>query len=185
MKCSDCVVFIARKLDGMLTPAEAEQLDAHLSRCDRCRAEMMLQEKVLNVLKQDLPGRLPPGFTRRVTRQAARLAGEERRRRFRLSDLLPAVPALAAALLLVFFWRDVAGIMAPAMEALADATGGPLAAFGKGVAEAMAASSSVSDTSLPGSGFMSRIFANAYVSAGIAGIAVVWAFSRAYTFVRH
>ena len=184
MKCSDCVELIARKLDGMLTGSEAEKLDAHLSRCDRCRGELALQKKLLHALKQDLPGRLPADFTRRVTGRAIRLEGKERRRRFRLADLLPAVPALAGALLLVFFWRDLAGVIAPAMEGLANATEGPLAAFGKGVAEALAASSSVSDAALPGSGVMSRIFSNTYAGVAIAGAAVVWAFSKAYAFVR-
>ena len=184
MKCSDCVVLIARKLDGTLTGSEAEQLDAHLSRCDRCRAELVLQKKLLHALKQELPQSLPAGFTHRVTARAIRLEGKERRRRFRLADLLPAVPALAGAVLLVFFWRDLAGIIAPAMEGLANVTEGPLAAFGKGIAEALAASSSVRDAALPGSGVMSRIFSNTYVGAAIAGAAVVWAFSRAYAFVR-
>jgi anti-sigma factor RsiW len=184
MKCSDCVVLIARKLDGTLTPTEARQLDAHLARCGRCCAEMLLQKRILHALKQELPGDLPDDFTRRVTGRAARLAGGERRRWFRLSSLLPAVPALAAALLLVFFWRDLAIILAPAMEAFANATGGPLADLSESVAETLAASSSVTDTGLPGSEAMSRVFANLYVSAGIAGAAVVWAFSRAYRFVR-
>ena len=59
-----------------------------------------------------------------------------------------------------------------------------MAAFGNRIAEALAASSRVSDASLPGSGTMSRVFANLYVSIGIAGAAVVWAFSKAYAFVR-
>lgn len=184
MKCSDCVVLIARKLDRALTRSQTEQLDAHLSQCGRCRAELAFQKKLLHTLKQEIPGSLPGDFTRRVTGRAARLAGEERRRRFRLADLLRAVPVAAGALLLVVFWRDLAGIIAPAMEGLADLTGAPLAAFGNRVAEALAASSAVSDMSLPGSGVMSRVFANAYVGVTIACAAVVWAFSKAYTFVR-
>jgi anti-sigma factor RsiW len=176
--------LISLKLDGTLTWDQSGQLDAHLSRCDRCRAELALQKKLLHALKQELPRSLPADFTRRVTGQAARLEGKDRRRRFRLRDLLPAVPAAAAALVLVFFWREVGGVIAPAMEAIADATGGPLAAFGNRISETLAASPAASEARLPVSEVMSRVFSNMYVGATIAGAAVVWAFSKAYTFVR-
>ncbi len=184
MKCSDYVVLIAGKLDGTLTDHEKEQLETHLSQCARCRAELVLQKKLVHALKLDTPGTVSADFTRRVTGQAARLAGEERRRRFRLTGLLPAIPVAACVVLLVVFGRDLAGIMAPAMEVVADATGGPLAAFGDRIAEALGGLSAVSDATLPGSGVLSRIFANTYVGITIAGAAVVWAFSKAYTFVR-
>lgn len=184
MKCSDCVVLIARKLDGSLTEGETEQLETHLSECSRCRAELVLQKKLIHSLKQEIPGRLPGDFTRRVTEQAADLARGESRRRFRLADLLPAIPVAACVVLLVVFGRDIAGIMAPAMEALADTIGGPASAFGERVAEALAESSAVSEASLPGSEVLSRVFANTYVGITMACAAVGWAFSKAYAFVR-
>jgi len=182
--CSECVAFISRKLEGTLTRPETRELNAHLSRCGRCRAELVLQQKMLHALKQELPGRLPADFSRRVTGQVARLEGKGRRRWFRLADLLPAVPAAAGAVLLVFFWRDMAGFIAPAMEGLADITGAPLSSLGNWLAEALKATASGSQASLPGSGLVARVFASVYVSAGVAGIAVIWAFSRAYRFVR-
>jgi anti-sigma factor RsiW len=184
MKCSDFVVLIARKLDGTLPERETGQLEAHLSACSRCRAELVLQKKLIHSLKKEIPGRLSGDFTRRVTERAAELAGEERRRRFRLADLLTAIPIAAVATLLIVFGKDLAVIMAPAMEVLADTTGGPLAALGNRVADALAASSAFSDTTLPVSGVLARVFANMYVGITIACAAVVWAFSKAYTFVR-
>ena len=185
MRCSDCVILIAGKLDGTLTDHEKEQLETHLSQCARCRAELVLQKKLVHALKLDTPGTVSSDFTRRVTGQAARLSGEERRRRFRLADLLPVIPVAVGAALLVIFGKDLAAIVAPAMEVVADATGGPLAAFGNRFAEALAGLSAVSDGSLPGSGVLSRVFANMYVGVTIAGATVVWAFSKAYTFVRN
>ncbi len=184
MKCSDYVVLIARRLDGCLTEQEARDLAAHLATCGRCRAELALQKKVIHSLKQELPGRLSDDFTRRVTGRAAELAGKERRSRFRLEHLLPAIPVAVGAVLLVVFSRDLAGIIAPAMQALADAIGGPAAAFGNRVAEAVAGSSAVSARSLPTSEVLARVFDNMYVSVSIACASVVWACSKAYSFVR-
>jgi hypothetical protein len=97
---------------------------------------------------------------------------------------LPAIPAVAAAILLVVFGKDLGALVAPGVEAVADVTGGPLAAFGDRVAQTLAGIPTVSDGSLPDSGILSRIFANLYVGISIACAAVVWAFSKAYTFVR-
>jgi anti-sigma factor RsiW len=183
MKCSDCVELIARKLDGLLTVQETQELEAHLSGCARCRAELALQKKLVGALKRQMPGSLPGDFTRQVTARAAALAAKEGRRRFRVSDLLPALPIAAAALLLVIFRGQVAGFLTPAMESVADVIGGPLSELGNRAAEALAGSPAVTDTYLPGSELLPRIFANLYVGVAIACTALVWAFSKAYGFV--
>jgi anti-sigma factor RsiW len=184
MKCSDYAVLISRRLDGTLADHEAKNLDAHLAQCNRCRAEVVLQKKLIHALKRELPGTLSEDFTRQVTERATRLSDENRRRRFRLADLRLAIPLAAAVAFLVVFGRDLASLTVPAMEALADATAGPLAAFGDRVAEAWPASWKVSDAGLPGSGFLAGIFANVYVGSAIACAVVVWAFSKAYSFVK-
>jgi anti-sigma factor RsiW len=185
MKCSDSVILIARKLDGMLTDSDAKTLEAHLARCARCRRELMLQQKLVQTLKQDLPGMVSADFTRRVTDRARRLDGETRRLRIRLGDLLPALPAVAGCLLLVLFWKDLADIVAPAMEVVADATGGPLAALGDGLAKVLDRLAPAPHVSLPGRAVISQLLANIYVGAAIACAATVWAFTRAYAFIRH
>lgn len=183
MKCSDYVVWIAHRLDGSLTEREAEELEAHLVGCSRCRAEMALQKKLVHSLKQEIPVRLPGDFTRRVSQRAARLARQESRR-FRLADLVRAVPVAAGLALLVIFSRDLAGIIAPAMESIAGAIGGPLAVFGESIAGPLSQSSAASGQGLPYAETLSRILANTYVGVTIACAAVAWAFSRAYAFVR-
>jgi hypothetical protein len=42
----------------------------------------------------------------------------------------------------------------------------------------------VPDGDLPGAGVLARIFANIYVGAAMACAAAVWAFSKAFEFVR-
>jgi anti-sigma factor RsiW len=184
MKCSDCVELIARKLDGMLTPMETEQLNTHLAGCVRCRAELALQKKIIGTLKQEIPDGPRRDFTQRVTERAHSLAGRERRRRLHLDDFLPVIPVGATALLIVLFRSEIAGFLSPVMESLAELIGGPLAALGEGLAEALAASSTLTDTDLPGSGLLPRVFSNVYVGAAVSCAAVAWAFSRAYSFVR-
>jgi anti-sigma factor RsiW len=184
MECSDCVVLIARKLDGSLAERESRLLEAHLTECSRCRAELALQRKLVHSLKQEIPQTLPPDFTRQVSRRAGQLARAEGRRRFRLAVLIPAVPLAAAAALLVIFSRDIAGIMAPAMESLAGTIGTPLAAFGESVADLAAGMSVLPGRDIQYPEVLTRVLANSYVAAGIACTAVGWAFSKAYTFVR-
>jgi anti-sigma factor RsiW len=184
MRCSDCVALIARKLDGTLTGRETKRLETHLAECGRCRAELVLQKKLVHALKKEISDGVSGDFTRRVTERTADLAGARRRQWFNLRNLLPAIPAVAAAILLVVFGKDLGALVAPGVEAVADVTGGPLAAFGDRVAQTLAGIPTVSDGSLPDSGILSRIFANLYVGISIACAAVVWAFSKAYTFVR-
>ena len=70
MRCSDAVEWIADKLDGTLPGDRLRELDEHLARCPRCRAELRLQEQIHSALARPVPSVLPADFARLVTERA-------------------------------------------------------------------------------------------------------------------
>jgi anti-sigma factor RsiW len=185
MRCSDCVVWISRNLDGLLSEAEAEALKAHLAKCARCRAELALQKMLVRSLKQEMPAGLPAGFALRVTERALALTRAERRHRAWLAYVLPAIPLGAVAAFLFIFGREIPGLTAPAMASVAQVIGRPFAGFGDSTAQAIARGLAISEESADHLAPLRWILASPHLGMSLALGAVAWAFSRAYAFVRH
>jgi anti-sigma factor RsiW len=183
MKCSDYVIWISRKLDGSLGEDETARLEAHLTRCGRCRAEAAFQKKLIHTLKQEIPGSLARDFTWQVTRKAEQIARVETKRRFRLVDLVPAALAAAAALVLVIFNSEVGAGLAPVTESIARTIGAPVAAFTEPVSNLLARGSVLSETSVSCPAIVARLGANIYFGLALSLATAAWAFSRAYTFM--
>ncbi|MCY3710603.1 MAG: zf-HC2 domain-containing protein [Caldilineaceae bacterium] len=92
------LMLISLALDGMLDPAEKEQLDGHLEQCSGCRAQWLLWQAIDDRLRA-APVPVPaPGFSRSV---AQRLAQQERLRNLRIGVMLTAFTLLVWSLGLV------------------------------------------------------------------------------------
>jgi anti-sigma factor RsiW len=180
MRCSDSALWIARKLDGLLTEDEAAELQAHLRHCSRCRAELALQKKLIHSLKQESPGEVSPDFTRRVSRRAADLGRLERRRRFRVTGLLPAILPVAAAVVLILLSRDLMEVMTPAIDSLVITIAGPLAAVAEPLSNLLSNGAAGPSVDMPCPGWVSALIANVYFAVAVALAAVTWAFTKAY-----
>ncbi|NWG13397.1 MAG: zf-HC2 domain-containing protein [Acidobacteria bacterium] len=124
LDCATYISRIARKLDAALSESEARELETHLRGCGRCRAELLLQVKLVKGLTQEPPSGLSPQFTLHVSQQALKL------------DLYPARPwgwadfppawaatAVAAVLLLLgaALWPPLAAVFLQPVSWLAEA----------------------------------------------------------------
>ena len=125
MKCSDCIVSIGQRLDGSLPRDKFAELEEHLTVCRRCRAEYLLQKKIIGALKQDAPSGLSTHFTERVAARTLEIQ-KARKRAERLEPLVPGLVFAAAAIVLFIFRSEVAGVIGPGMDSMADVLGGPL-----------------------------------------------------------
>lgn len=95
---------------GALAPDDAEELEAHMSGCERCRDRLCWLGPAVDVLRASVPQRkAPPELRERIMREVradarmtAAAAPDARRRRLRLSvpRLRPALAATAAAVAL-------------------------------------------------------------------------------------
>jgi anti-sigma factor RsiW len=106
MDCSQCVDWTAPKLGGTLDERRMRELEEHLGECGRCRAELLLQEKIQAALSEDIPSGLSSDFTRRVCERTLAIA--PRAGVIRLwPALLPAAAATLAAALALFLGGEV------------------------------------------------------------------------------
>jgi len=183
MKCPDYIEWIARKVDGTLPFDRLEKLDAHLKRCELCRAELLLQKGIHESLKREMPSGLSTDFTRRVSKEALSLAGMDKKR-WRLPDLVPVFALAAASVLLIVFRSEVGQFLSPAMQTL----GGALAAGGAAVEESavnvLAKVPTVPEGPLS---YLERTFTPAVtiMTAGVVALGTVfWSLSRARAYLR-
>lgn len=76
MRCPDAQALLAAYVDHLLSPAEREQVDAHVSACDVCRAELASWTEALDGLEASVPESAPDlwsQFQERVRVEAAPL----------------------------------------------------------------------------------------------------------------
>lgn len=78
MQCSSWDELMSLRLDGLLSPAQEQQLQAHLADCQTCRGRLAVLSHLSSRLKAEPPAIPAPDFTARVT---ARLQQREARRR--------------------------------------------------------------------------------------------------------
>jgi len=106
MRCREAMDRIGRGLDGSLPPDHARELERHLSGCPRCRAERLLQARMLEALRTPPPERLPADFTERAVRSV--FTASPHRGRFSLGrDLVRALVFSAAAVSLLVVGPEV------------------------------------------------------------------------------
>jgi anti-sigma factor RsiW len=136
MDCSDFVELIAQKLDGLLPQSKISLLEEHLSECRRCRAELLLQKKLQDVLTENVDSGLPADFTQRVTESV--LEGAQAVRRFRRWPYL--VPAAALAVVTFLFWltgADLFDSLSSVTQPLTETVSGGIAQAESAVNEAL------------------------------------------------
>lgn len=109
MQCSKWDEFMSLRLDGLLSPDQQQQLQAHLADCQNCREQWAALSALSVRLKAEPPAVPAFGFTARVT---ARLEQREARRRRLYSGIGVCVGSLAlwtvaalAVLLLFSLWQ--------------------------------------------------------------------------------
>jgi anti-sigma factor RsiW len=184
MKCSDCIEWIGQRLDGSLRPDRFAELEEHLTVCGRCRAEYTLQKKIMGALKEDAPsGRLSADFTQRVMARTSELA-RARKRTERLEPLIPALVFAAAAIVLFIFRSEVAGVVEPGMDALAQILGGPLSRIGSAFTGLIPGTV---DMSADTTSFVQRVSQPVIIlgtTAALAVAAAVWAMRKAADLIR-
>jgi anti-sigma factor RsiW len=183
MKCSDCVVLIGSKLDGTLSPDLERDLDAHLSSCSRCRAELVLQAKIGRCLAEMPPSSLAPGFAQRVSRLAVATERYEGRTRL-LRRLVPAVAYAAGVALLIIFRTDIARVLPEASTSLAGVIDVSMVRLGSVLSGVMPAPARIHAEQIPFMATLANVLGSNLVAAGMACAAVLWASRRAIAFLR-
>lgn len=125
--CDEYSELISASLDGALSPAETEKLNAHLAQCPDCRA--LLEElSALHAALSDLPPvEVPSGLTERIMAAVAAeqvlpfAPPEQKKPSIRWQRWLASAAVLAVVLLGTWSWkpweRRTAGNVAPAAEA--------------------------------------------------------------------
>jgi anti-sigma factor RsiW len=182
MLCSEYAIWIARKLDGSLAAGNLKELERHLARCSRCRAELYLQQSILGSLKQEMPSGLSTDFTQRVSARALDMA-RSRRRILRLPDLVPVLAVASAAVLLLVFRTNLADVIPPLMTAFAESVSGPLGLVGDGVLRLLAALPEIPSEHVA---FMGRVYEplmTTMTAAAVACAAVLWSYSKVRAFL--
>jgi hypothetical protein len=180
MKCSDYIEWVGRKLEGSLPPDQLRELDGHLATCDRCRAELRLQQRIVESLREDVPSGLSAGFTQRVTERVKSKPRDERFAR-RWPALIPAFASVAAAVLVFVFRAGIAGAVAPPLERFGEGLAGPMASLGQSILGAFAAAPDLTGRSITIAESISPIPVTLVCAATVACLAVVVAFYKAST----
>lgn len=102
MSCDKTKERLAAYLEGLLEPAEAEEVARHVSECAACRAEEARHRAVWELLAADEPVEAPSGLASKVLEQARGREAPEGAEVVRLKSLRRwAAPALAAAAVVV------------------------------------------------------------------------------------
>jgi anti-sigma factor RsiW len=183
MNCSDYVSWIERKIDGSLPPDRLEQIEQHLLACAGCRAELLLQQKIGESLKSEMPKDLAPDFTERISHLV--LARAEQEKRTQSARTLVPICALAAAAVAIFLLRaDIARLLPGAVQASTNAIASPLAWAGQKFLDLLAKLPTVGAGDLAGLDLVRRMMSNIIVMTAIPCIAVLLAFRKVLAFLK-
>lgn len=183
MKCADYAVWIALKIDGALGADKEKELENHLTTCARCRADLMLQSRIHDALKQEMPSGLSQDFTERVSERA--LALTEREKRFiRLPDLAPVFGFAVGIILLLVFRTQVANSLVPLMQSFGNLLGAGAGAVGETVLAMGERLPELPADSTTGCTPASRMIASLGMPCFIAGMFVLWSMLRVRAYLR-
>ena len=183
MNCSDYAVWIARKLEGSLSGDEMMKLEDHMAVCGRCRAELILQQRIHESLKQEMPSGLSADFTRRVSEQALALAGRQKRS-LRLPDLVPVFALAAGVILLIVFSADLARVLPPMMQSFGKILETSSASLGEAVLVLLANLLDVPSEQVTHIGRVFTPMMTLMMTGVVASVAVLWSFSRVRAYLR-
>jgi anti-sigma factor RsiW len=180
MKCSDYVKSIGQKLDGSLGEDRLVEIDRHLAACSRCRAELLLQKRIVeSLMKEPLSG-LSPDFTHRVSERVRRMSLSARYS-WRWPALVPAFASAAAAALVFVFRTGIAAVIAAPMERVGAGVAGPVASLGQSISGVFAAAPGLASGNITIAESISPVPVTMLAAAGIACLAVIAAFYKAST----
>ena len=101
MSCADNRLLHSALLDGELSAAERDQVEAHLATCADCTAELAALARTLGMLHALPAARAPLGFVDRVLEAARPLPWHRRLGRRLFQPLRVKLPLEAAAVVLV------------------------------------------------------------------------------------
>ncbi len=135
MNCDHYIDWIARRIEGSLSPMELNALQRHLSECPRCRTEVLLQVRIAKSLALPSVSSLPGDFAERVSRRALAHVRAERRAQ-RWGYLIPVLANAVVVLLAVTYRADIASFLAPLFSAFGAAAGTAVRWVGSGVTQA-------------------------------------------------
>ena len=180
MKCSGYISWMGRKLDGSLPEDQLIELDRHLATCSRCRAELLLQTRIVESLREDRPSGLTPYFTHRVLKQVSRSSRSEGRA-WRWPALVPALVSAVCAVIIFVFRNDLAEIVAPPVERFSAGISNPVAAMGRSIYGVFASVPDLASTRVTVAESLSPIPVNLLIAAAVSCVAVVVAFYKAST----
>jgi anti-sigma factor RsiW len=180
MKCSDYIGWISRKLDGSLPEDQLTELDRHLAICGRCRAELVLQRRVVESLGEEPPSGLPPDFTHRVLERVSRTSRREGRA-WRWPALVPAFVSAACAVLVLVFRTGLAEVVAPPMERFSAGVSNPIESAGRSISAVFASLPDLASKQVTIAHGVSPIPVTVVVAAAVACLAVIIAFYEAST----
>ncbi len=183
MTCLDYTEWIARMLEGSLPERRMTELEAHLSGCRRCRAELLLQKKIHEALVQELPSGLSADFARRVTEKAISDRAAEKRAQ-RWANLVPVFAFAVGSALLLVFRTDLARILPALMEPVVQGLAAPVAWIGDAVMGFLARAADVPLEQVSALEVLSRPLVMAVAATLLAGIPTIWAFTRIFAFLR-
>jgi len=183
VKCSDYIEWIGQRLDGSLPGDRFAELEEHLAVCSRCRAEYTLQKKITAALKEDVPSGLSSDFTQQVMARALDIS-KARKRAEKLEPLVPALVFAAAAIVLFIFRSEVAGVVGPGMDVLAEVLGGPLSRLGSAFAGVIPGTM---DMSADSTSFVQQVSQPIIIlgtTAALVLASAVWAMRKAASLIR-
>jgi anti-sigma factor RsiW len=183
MNCFDYAAWIAQKLDGSLSGDRLKKLEEHMAKCGRCRAELILQQRIHDSLKQEMPSGLSADFTQRVSKQALAIAGRQRRV-LRLPDLVPVFALAAGAILLVVYSADLARVLPPLMQSFAGAVETSAISLREAILALVARLPELPSGQITSMGRFFTPMMTLLTASAAACIAVFWSFSRVRAFLR-
>ncbi len=106
MNCCESKVQMSAYLDGELTAAEQEKMEAHLASCESCRLDLTKLQRLANGVAALPSASVPPGFLADVRRKLDSVGAAPQRswtdRRFRLWWVRLPVGAVAATAVVVW-----------------------------------------------------------------------------------
>jgi anti-sigma factor RsiW len=161
-------------------------LEEHLSGCHRCRAELLLQNKILDALTEEMPYGLAADFTQRVSEKALDIRPRERKPL--LAQVWPQlVPAFAFAVgvaVLVFLGDDLVRVLSSVAGPATGPVAGPIASFVDAVTGLFSGAADFPQEYIPWLDRLSPALLNAIFATLLGSVPAVWGFHRVHAFLR-
>ena len=183
MHCSDFAEWISQKLDGVLSEGNGRALEEHLSGCSRCRAELLLQQKICDALSEERHSGLSADFTQVVSEKVVEIAKAERDAR-RWVSLVPAFALGAVAVALLLVGADLLRVLPSPAQFLSGAVFKPIGWFLQSVGGSLAGAFGLSHESGGGPAWLSGAFARTLFVALVCSLPGIWGLHKIVVFIK-